>query len=415
MFTKSRTLISSASPYLNRAFLSHSASEKASPTSPAATHFVHSTQAAAYSAQGSRPTNEDRYLIWQGRHPSAGPLSIFAVFDGHTGIVSANLCCAQFVSRLLSHPSWTVQPPPIQFILQDIIADLEASCLTETRHKRTFDGTTLCAVVLHSTNVYTANVGDSRIILLHMPLNTTQTSEYANTSSGDASTTTPLTQCWRQLTTDHKVKEPTERQRLMESDAPVRRTRLMGIKKSLEISRTLGDRDFKDLDIAGQLGGNSGLIATPDITLLPDSYLRDAKAHSDHMIFLLIATDGLSDIDFFGGEEIINFIRSRIQSGTNLSQVTETLVTEGLRYRDKDNSTAILVQLRGTTQTVGDAPCPLPRYIDAPCVPNGVICDFWNASETKRGWRRRLITQLQPALSNGKSRSVRLGRSRAPS
>lgn len=409
MSLRTRTTLRSAPRNLNRAFSSNPTHQKSSACSPQ-TQFFHSACAAAHSAQGSRPTNEDRYLIWQGRHPSSGPISIFAVFDGHFGIVSANVCCSHLVTYILSHSAWAVHPPLIHAILNDAIADLEALCLVETRHKHTFDGTTLCIALLHDNKLYTANVGDSRIVVVRMARNANQTPDDATDMC--ANTPTSLTWDWRQLTTDHKVNEPHEKQRLLESGAPVRRTRLIGIKKSLEISRALGDRDFKDLDLTSQLETNTGLIAKPDIKWQSELNLDDAKTFSDHQVFLLLATDGLSDIDFFGEEEISKLIISRIQNGSNLAQLAEMLVTEGLRYRDRDNSTLIIVQLKDGTGTF-DEPSVVPsRRMDPPCVPVGVMCDYWHASESRRGWRQRIASQLQPNFLNGKLRSVRTARAR---
>lgn len=403
MSTRTHTITRSAPRYLSRAFSSNS-TQKSSPTCSVQTQFVHPTSAAAYSAQGSRPTNEDRFLVWQGRDPSAGPISIFAVFDGHYGVVSANICCSHLVTCVLSHTSWSVHPPPIHLILRDAIADLEAQCLVETRHKRTFDGTTLCVVLLHDNKLYTANVGDSRIVLVRAVPNNNSSQD--NTTTSRENNSAPPTWDWKQLTTDHKVSDLQEKQRLIECGAPVRRTRLMGIKKSLEVTRALGDRDFKDLDISSQVAENSGLIAEPDIKLQSGLQLDDAKTFSEQQIFLLVATDGLSDIDFFGEEEIAKFIISRLQNGSTLGQLAESLVTEGLRYRDRDNSTLVIAQLKDGSGVFDETAGAPSRHVGPPSVPSGVICDYWHASEFRRSWRQRLASQLQPNFFSGKHRSV---------
>lgn len=417
MFSRVQTVFrSSAEPKCSHV-LTHNATQQTIPLCLSQRDFEHSSRAVAHSAQGSRPTNEDRYLIWQGRHPIAGALSIFAVFDGHNGIISVNLCRTHFVTDILSHSGWAIHPPPVYVILNDVVAHLESLCLVETRHRHSSDGTTLCAVLIYNQKVYTVNVGDSRVLFVwtdnlhaqedreedHTPvsISNSKSSPDLSTEHQPSSLHLNSVNCER-LTSDHRVANPTERQRLIDAGAPIRRCRLMGITKSLQLSRALGDRDFKDLDLIKH-GNAPGLIPTPDVSV--QTAIKNVRSNTgshDGMALLLVATDGLSDIDFFTDQDIAQLAVMKLQDGSKPIDVCKAIVDEGLRHRDQDNSTLIIVQLLdvdGRSDNNDDLP---PSHKDVPQVGAGVVCDYWNASQIQGEWKKRLSSQLNSVMSNGK-------------
>lgn len=403
--------------------------------------------AAAFSAQGSRSHQEDGYVIWQGHHPQAGPLSIFAVFDGHSGTVSMTQCRNHLVYEITSHPGWRTEDPGIRSILYDAIIALEKRCLIETRHTESFDGTTVCVALMYCNSVYIANVGDSRALLVK--------------NSGPA----------LRLTDDHKVSTPSEQRRLVRCGASIKGCRLLGIRRNLAVSRSLGDRDFKDFDQFVRPQVSPGLIATPDISRFDlvewtnhdhqqldhsQSGLTGQTSHDGHQAIhkqsspvtsidnlansnnadtnespadknagsnstsegsgsvhldgalLLLATDGLWDIDFFEDGPISKFVVQQFKRRNSLLQAATDVVEEAQRCRNGDNCTLILVRIccpRHLRQ------CNLPEaQSDGIRLPTGVASDYCVISPNVPSHRMEDLSKLWQTLLQRFSLSSRLRR-----
>lgn len=367
----------------------------------------HSTRAGVHSSQGSRSSQEDGYVIWQGRHPNAGSVSIFAVLDGHTGTISMNQCRNHLVYELMSHLGWKAAVPLVGLIIRDAINALEQRCLIETRHSKSFDGTTLCLVLIYNDSLYTANVGDSRAFLIRRP----------------------NSQPTQRLTDDHKLSNPAEFHRLQASAASMNRNRLLGIHKNLSVSRALGDRDFKDFDVSMRPNNEPSLIALPDIVRHdltewltyhgPQSRVSDegpsegnitaddeecpANSQLDGALVLL-ATDGLWDIDFFDDEAISQFAIQHFLRTASLSDTAARVIEEAQRYRANDNCTLIVIRVCCRRHL---RRCKLPEVESGPIrLPIGVISDYWHLSpnlhtdiksELSKLWQSVLRITFPPA------------------
>lgn len=306
----------------------------------------------AFSARGDREAQEDRYLIWEGHHPSVGALHIYAVFDGHAGTLCADICRTHLASLILQHPSWISRPAPVQAILEDAVLELEKRCLVESRANGTFDGTTLCAVVFAAGALHIAHVGDSRAVLI---------------DSGQPKT----------LTTDHKPSAEREARRLCNARAVVKRGRLVGIRKDLDVSRSLGDRDFKDCA--------KSLLATPDLITHPVTPEQQA---------LLLATDGLWDIDFLESE-LPAMALSGLTETSDIAGVAEDIVREAVRFRSRDNVTLVLVRLNVENGDIGEpVACEFVSYDHRPRVPSDVVCHHWEASPLPPSKSRVMMRKL---------------------
>lgn len=334
-------------------------------------------------------------MIWQGRHPNAGPISIFGVFDGHSGTTSMRQCRNYVVQEVLTHSQWRTPFPNIRTVLEDAVEALEHRCLTQTRHARSFDGTTLCVILVHGMSVHVANVGDSRACLLRQP-------------NGPV-----------RLTNDHCVCNEGEKRRLEQSGASVKRRRLLGIHKDLTLSRALGDRDFKDFDVSIRPNRRPALIATPDIVeydlaewmahqhpdydTAEDVATNDANSNNGSVAtnnesvnggdldgaLILLATDGLWNIDFFTDDAIGDFTAAAFARTMSLPKTAMAIVEEAQHYRNSDNATLVLIRICCRHHL---RQCALPPpHGDAGRMPGGATCDYWHASQMDRlSFRKRL-------------------------
>ncbi|KAL4514292.1 hypothetical protein Ndes2526B_g04035 [Nannochloris sp. 'desiccata'] len=178
-------------------------------------------------------------------------------------------------------------------------------------HSATGMGCTAVSVLIHNDKVTVANTGDSRCVM---------------SRRGEA---VPLT-------LDHKPIIYEEAQRIIRAGGFVRDNRVNG---ALNVSRTLGDLDFKrnvELPHTEQM-----VVATPDIT---DLELREGDE------FLVIACDGIWDV--MSNQEAVDFTRKRIRQGQSLKSICEQMCDFCLApdlkgmCRGADNMSVIIVLFR---------------------------------------------------------------------
>lgn len=314
-------------------------------------------------AIGTRPTQEDRFLTWQGIHPVQGHISICGIFDGHSGTTCADICRVHMLGYILNHSSLRAQgDPDFEVILKECVRRLEERCLIVTREKRVWDGSTLCVGVIHNGCLWVANVGDSRCVLLR--------------EDGVV-----------QISSDHKVSTPSERRRIVSAGAVIKRNRMMGLRKDLEITRALGDREFKDVKMTPTQSGMT-LIATPEI------YRRVLQTEDE---ILMLASDGLWDVGFFEMDDIAEMTRRRIRE-VGVEETVKEVVEEAVRLGGSDNVTLTLVRLGGEAERT-EAP-------DVPKVPRGVITQFFDASEPPLSRGRVAVRSLVKILGLGMRRDA---------
>lgn len=305
------------------------------------------------SVKGSRSTQEDRYLIWIGRHPSAGIIHVAAVFDGHDGSFAAELCRRQLIPFLFSHSSLSGSSPPFITILRDTVTKLENIVLTSTEKNSRYDGCTLNILLLHNRQVFVANVGDSRSLLIR--------------STGRVIELSKL----------HTLKNESEKTRVERTDAIIRRGRILGERKFLTITRAIGDREMKE-----PKGGSSSdycIIATSDC-------IQKVVGNGD--IGLVVATDGLWDRGFIGNDDIGEMIKEGFGQGKSVEKIVKSIVDEGVRF-GKDNLTLILIKLEVDESKKGERKDSADKRegvsMDRRPIVNGVNCVYWETSRAGNG------------------------------
>jgi serine/threonine protein phosphatase PrpC len=255
------------------------------------------------SQQGVRPTMEDAVVlqdnfIVKNSKCTSENLALFAVFDGHGG----NLCaayCANNISKYLA--KYLASCDNVKDAIGQAIHELDEDVIRCAE-----DGSgstcTFCLIDKSSYDIWIANVGDSRCILI------------SKTNV-------------QQMSVDHKPDNPKEKNRIEQADGWVSSGRVIGI---LAMSRSLGDRDLKSQK-------ETLLVSTPSI-------MHHKLTEND--MYVVVACDGLFDV--YENNEVPIFVNQVRNSNPNLSldQVAQQLVTDAINVREsKDNVSVIIVEL----------------------------------------------------------------------
>lgn len=231
---------------------------------------------------------EDRYNLYLN---NKNGLIFGGVYDGHGG---ADV--AENAARII--PKDVVTNARNGINIRDAFrkAFKVASC--EGRHL--YIGSTALAFLIQGGTLIVANAGDCRMLLVNDKKNI-------------------------QLTTDHRVSNQDEFNRLKASGATIRGNRVFSDEFGLNISRALGDLALKKV----------GVTEEPDVGIfkLPEQYI------------LIVATDGLwCYLKNHQVSEIVNFDLSAEEICRELIRVVKS---KSLKYKYLDNTTLIVLKKNG--------------------------------------------------------------------
>lgn len=229
---------------------------------------------------GSKSYMEDYFTFEEDKEGN-----IFAgVFDGHVGEKAAEYTSKKlhkvFFEKINSGDG-----------VEKAFADSFVEISEELKNQKS--GTTATVFYLKDNTLFYANVGDSRLVVF--------------SDSG-----------FIQLTEDHRLDNPKERERVLKEGAEISGEYVLKKDKGLMPTRTIGDQFFKDV----------GVTARPET----GSYKVKEKDK-----YLLLGTDGLFDV--IENQELFEFI----DSDNSLDKITEKIKKEVLENRrGEDNLTFIL-------------------------------------------------------------------------
>jgi len=260
------------------------------------------------SMQGVRPTMEDAVVIesaftLDNSRCTSSSLSLFAVLDGHGGELCAKFCAANLMSLL---QKYLVSEESVTRALTLCIAELDEQAI---KFAKDASGSTACIILIdRSTHeLWCCNVGDSRCILVDMAEKTEVV----------------------QLSVEHKPSDTRERERIEAAKGWVTFGRVCGI---LAVSRSLGDKDFKD-EIANLI------ISTPDIT-----HHTLAPTTAKRRQYIVLACDGLFDV--FSNEQCMEWLLMQLIETRDVQTIAERLCRDAIQVRrSKDNVSILLVHV----------------------------------------------------------------------
>jgi len=301
-------------------------------------------------SRGKKQYQQDRVLIYDEvdfGDQLKGKWNIYCVFDGHGGHNVSQWLKENFKDILVKHLKEEIKDDPtgkqrearVKKGILESIKDAEAQLMN---HEGLSDGSTAVICLLDGTTntVTTANLGDSRAILARMP---------KKEGSGVKAI---------QLSQDHTAGAESEKKRIAKAGGLVfdgrvqlkREVKEIQVKtgdsiatmtltenRSLEVSRSFGDRDYK----------GAGVIAIPymsKFTIIPG---RDK--------FLLLACDGL--FEEWKNKEVVEFVYDKLfidPTKPTMQDSLRALMRETILFRNaKDNTSVILVLLDKSSRSHG--------------------------------------------------------------
>lgn len=210
------------------------------------------------------------------------------IFDGHHGELAARYAALTIDTIFLNHLLSGLSPDK---------AFGEAYRNISERLKHQESGTTAVTFLIKDKTIHTANVGDSRAIVI------------------GASTI-------HQLTVDHRVNNREEENRILTMGGRIRGSYVIRGNMGLMPTRTIGDEYFKSV----------GIIADPSVSIY---------GIADDDLFLIAACDGL--FDFMTNDDVVACCREH----TDPEPIVDRLRTDVLINRHgMDNLTIIAVDLK---------------------------------------------------------------------
>ncbi|KAJ5574250.1 uncharacterized protein N7459_008677 [Penicillium hispanicum] len=294
-------------------------------------------------AQGGRDFQEDRYtLIRPEEFPTQtdDKFAFFAVYDGHgTDLVSDH------ASKKL-HLLFAGRP---EFQKGDSAAAINAA-LAEEDHlllesfKRdseepALSGSTAAVCILNLTQgeLVVSNLGDSHAIL----------------AERDPKTEHPYH--IRRLTQAHKPEEPDERARIEQAGGQVQMRSGIPRLGSLNMSRALGDLQYKnpvnavqdDLSMQRRRRASSSSSSAPTVGDFVSSkpFTSRRSLQADRRYLLVIVSDGVSDRT--DDAALIQYVMKLSMRGMRASAIAQEVATSSASHPRSDNASCIVVMLDG--------------------------------------------------------------------
>jgi serine/threonine protein phosphatase PrpC len=234
--------------------------------------------------QSHREYMEDFTLI----HPNLDndpQKTLFCLFDGHGGTLSAEICknnIAQIFTENLSKNNGNIAE-----CFLNTFNELDSLCLKEDCIEI---GNTATVIFIDEKNLYCANVGDSRAVVIY------------NESVIN-------------ISYDDNLKDEKEKNRILKENGVIKNKKLNGI---LSITRAIGDFDQK----------KNGLICVPHLN-------KREICYNDK--FVIVASDGIWDV--VTNEMLLNVVHRC----KNCEEIAKKIVNLAINLESKDNISCIVI------------------------------------------------------------------------
>jgi serine/threonine protein phosphatase PrpC len=278
-------------------------------------------EAAAYQIRGQRDEQQDRFII----HKLSEYTLLVGVFDGHgdNGGRVAEVAARMIPTLLAARLGDITDAATIAKALHDAFVQIDEALAA--KEKATDSGTTGVVVVITPTHYISANVGDSRAVLLR------------RRSTGDLVEGATLS-------VDHDTKNTAEVARARTAGAELDDEYFMVGDSGLQLSRALGDFGMKR-------GTPPILLCHPEIktvrrSLSDDAFLwlfsdgvTDAMANYDHSWYIKVMNRMLRT----GVKDVRLFARAVVKDAFAVSGDGKPVSMSGIT--SSDNITTLLVRL----------------------------------------------------------------------
>ncbi|KAL4914410.1 phosphatase 2C-like domain-containing protein [Aspergillus aurantiobrunneus] len=295
------------------------------------------------SAQGSRPGQEDQYaILTPGESPSGiqNTLALFAVFDGH-GSDAVAKHAREYVPQLVFE-SLDAKKGNYETAMQAAIDQEDTLLLREFSDGEDQFATagstvSLALVDLKEGVLVVGNLGDSHILLAEKDAQSGQLKEVSR------------------LTQSHKPENTEEKQRIEEAGGEVHWQKNIPRIGNLNMSRALGDLQYKNPlnNITTAPSADGQETAARRRSEEKDDYLTvqmsftQVDLKKDGKYILALTTDGITNV--MNDDMVMQKMVKGLNSGTNATEVAQSLVDEVAVMPGSDNATCIIVFLNGVS------------------------------------------------------------------
>lgn len=295
--------------------------------------------------QGRRPTMEDKTIMIENLEiqeladSALHPQQWYGVYDGHSG-PSASVYLHEFLhkavctaigvraSSLKEQIGETSHDNKAEEFKSSVKEALREACLKVDNQfleamGHTQAGSTATTALILGSNLFCANVGDSRTILCRQGK--------------------PIA-----MSQDHKPTREDEHNRILAAGGFVFNHRVMG---QLAVSRSFGDEQYKqsiselcesEVDLESMRQSATDLSA-PLVIAEPEIRYRQLMPGQDD--FLLLACDGLFDV--MSNEEVCDFLMGELRKHNNPERAAASIATHAItRLGSRDNVSVIVVMLK---------------------------------------------------------------------
>lgn len=247
---------------------------------------------------GLRPTNEDSETFENLSVRKLGNVMMAGVFDGHGGPEVSNILkleLGSFLEAELNKNLTSDSPRVVSSVLTQAIIKFDEML----RDRDVYSGSTLTIALMTENMIYTANLGDSRIIIFDSKQNVLL------------------------KTRDHKPSDPLEKRRIEAAGGSVED--IWGVPRvngNLSLSRAIGD--FSEMD--KPLGRPYSISNVADVLYIE----RDRPVH------ILLACDGVWDV--MNVKNALDILSKHPSDGC------DALIQESLNLGSTDNITVMLLK-----------------------------------------------------------------------
>eukprot|EP00026_Physarum_polycephalum_P011024 Phypoly_transcript_11215.p1 GENE.Phypoly_transcript_11215~~Phypoly_transcript_11215.p1 ORF type:complete len:309 (+),score=46.56 Phypoly_transcript_11215:260-1186(+) len=262
---------------------------------------------------GGRKYQEDEYTCYDGLSKQKGP-ALFAVFDGH-GTDDYSACASDTLHKQILESDLFKAGKYREAILAGFAAE-DKLLLEQVKAKR--GGSTSTVAIIVEDNLYIGHLGDSRAVLgvQDKPL-----------THHSASHHLPVRAV--RISRDHRPDDPDERKRIIEAGGVVAQGRIIGKDSAINMSRALGDFDFK----IPQNRARGDFISSAPYVPEPIKLNRQCK-------FVVLGSDGLWDQ--MEERTVVYLIDNLWYEGLSPDEIADT-ITGRLTGSCHDNVTIIIV------------------------------------------------------------------------
>jgi len=265
---------------------------------------------------GGRKHQEDEYTCYSGLKQKGAAL--FAVFDGH-GTDDYSACASDTLHKQILESQLFINGEYREAIKAGFAS--EDKLLMERVNAKRGGSTSTVAVVV-GEELYIGHLGDSRAVLAvqDKPL----THNFPKSSDFD------LPVRAMRISRDHRPDDPEERKRIIEAGGIVLQGRIIGRDSAINMSRALGDFDFK---LPRNHARADFISSTP--------YVPDPIKLTPQCRFIVLGSDGLWDQ--LEERTVISLIDNLCRQGMSPTDIADTITGRLGGSNSYDNVTILIV------------------------------------------------------------------------